>query len=386
MNKMTSGIPYGRQWVDDDDIAAVTAVLKGDWLTQGPTVEQFEQKIAECVGADYAVAFNSGTSALHAAYHAAGIHKGDEVLTSPLTFVATANAVIYCGAKPIFTDISKKTWCIDFEKIEESITKQTKIISPVDYAGYPVNISSIRDIAEDHNCIVVEDAAHALGAIRDGMIVGNQADMTMFSFHPVKHITTGEGGIITTNNEEFVESMRRFRSHGITKDPSSLKQCDGPWYYEMQDIGYNYRITDIQCALGLSQLGKLEKFVSRRNEIAEMYDTAFHKNSRLILPVRPNLRSRHAFHLYPVLLKDLDRKRIYMALREMGVLCQVHYIPVHLQPYYRDHYGYRINDYPIAEMMYQTELSLPMYPAMSNEDVQFVIESVKKVVYECDEN
>ncbi|ABD42780.1 DegT/DnrJ/EryC1/StrS aminotransferase [Methanospirillum hungatei JF-1] len=379
MQNMTYPLPYGRQWIDDDDITAVIAALKGDWLTQGPLVESFEQKIAEYVGSEYAVAFNSGTSALHGAYYAAGVRTGDEVITSPITFVATANAGVYLGARPVFVDIDKKTWCIDTDKINEAISNRTKVIAPVDFAGYPVDMTSIREIAQDHSCIVVEDAAHALGAIRGDVKVGTEADMTMFSFHPVKHITTGEGGIVTTNNREFAAAMKRFRSHGITKDPELLHKNEGQWYYEMQDLGYNYRITDIQCALGLSQLEKLERFVKRRNEIARMYDEAFRGNEKLVNPPKPPQNSRHAYHLYPVCFTGVDRKKIFMDLREIGIFCQVHYIPVHLQPYYRERFGYHDGDFPVAENFYQSEISLPMFPAMSDEDVERVIVGVQEM-------
>lgn len=374
---MNRSIPYGRQWVDDADIAAVVTALKGDWLTQGPTVDSFEQKVTEYVGAEYAVAFNSGTSALHGAYYAAGVRSGDEVITSPLTFVATANAALYLGAHPVFVDIAEKTWCIDSTKIADSVNSRTKVIAPVDYAGYPVDINPIREIARDHDCIVIEDAAHALGAVRNGVKVGSEADMTMFSFHPVKHITTGEGGIITTNRKDFADRMRRFRSHGITKDPLLLHQNEGPWFYEMQELGYNYRITDIQCALGISQMDKLERFVTRRNEIARMYEDAFQSDSSLVTPPRPSEGSRHAYHLYPVSVKRINRKKIFMDLRDQGILCQVHYIPVHLQPYYRDQLGYRKGDYPLAERFYEGEISLPMFPAMEDKDVNRVIQGVR---------
>ncbi|NLW77745.1 MAG: UDP-4-amino-4,6-dideoxy-N-acetyl-beta-L-altrosamine transaminase [Methanomicrobiales archaeon] len=380
MQDTTYSIPYGRQWIDDEDIAAVTAVLKGDWLTQGPTVEIFEQKIADYTGSEFAVAFNSGTSALHGAYYAAGVRTGDEIITSPITFVATANAGVYLDARPVFADIDKKTWCIDTDTINEKISRHTRVIAPVDYAGYPVDIMSIREVAQDNSCIVVEDAAHALGAVRNGRMVGNEADMTMFSFHPVKHITTGEGGVVTTNNKKFAEAMKRIRSHGITKDAGLLRKNDGPWYYEMQDVGYNYRITDIQCALGISQLGKLEGFVKRRNEIACMYDDAFRGNKNMVTSPIPAAGSRHAYHLYPVCFTGVDRKKIFISLREKGIFCQVHYIPVHLQPYYQERFGYREGDFPVAERFYRDEISLPMFPSMSDADVNRVIEEVQDIM------
>jgi dTDP-4-amino-4,6-dideoxygalactose transaminase len=245
-------------------------------------------------------------------------------------------------------------------------------------AGYPIDLSPISEIAGEHELVVIEDAAHALGAKRNGVFVGSEADMTMFSFHPVKHITTGEGGIITTNREDFAEKLRLFRSHGITKEPQRLIQNDGPWYYEMQELGYNYRITDIQCALGISQMKKIEKFISRRKLIARIYDDAFRENPHIVIPPGTNLpQSQHAYHLYPIRVKGIDRKALFIILRECGIFCQVHYIPVHLQPYYRKKFGYREGDYPVAEDYYQTEISLPMFPKMTDDDVNEVITAVQ---------
>ena len=375
-------IPYGRQWIDEDDINAVVEVLKGDWITQGPKIDEFEKSIAKYVGAKYAVAFNSGTSALHAALFAAGIGEGDEVITTPITFVATSNAAMYLGAKPVFVDIDMNSYCIDVNKIEDAITEKTKAIIPVDFAGYPVNMSEIKEIADRYKLVVIEDAAHALGAKRYGRMVGQEADMTMFSFHPVKHITTGEGGVIVTNNKEYYEKMRMFRTHGITKDKNFLTKDEGPWYYEMHFLGYNYRITDIQCALGISQLRKIEKFIERRNEIAHVYDEAFKNELFIRVPPKPNYKdSRHAYHIYPLLLDEkIDRKRVFTTLRERGVLCQVHYIPVHLQPYYRKRFGYREGTLENAEEFYKREITIPLFPKMSDEDVNYVIEKVKEAV------
>ena len=375
-----NNIPYGRQWIDEDDISAVAKVLQSDWLTQGPDIEEFEREIAEYVGVKYAVAFSSGTSALHGAMFAAGIGPGDEIITSPITFVATSNSAIYLGARPRFVDIDLKTYCIDTAKIEEAITPNTKVIAPVDLAGYPVNIETIMEIARRHNVVVVEDSAHALGAKRNGKMVGTEADMSLFSFHPVKHITTGEGGAITTDNEEFYKKMKIFVTHGITKDPALLQRNDGPWYYEMQELGFNYRLTDFQCALGLSQLKKIESFLDRRNEIASMYDEAFKDVKGLVIPPKPEqYSSRHAYHLYPILLTRTDRKEAYIKLREKGIFAQVHYIPVHLQPYYRNNYGFKKGGYPNAEYYYEHELSIPMYPKMSDEEVNYIIQSIKSL-------
>jgi len=375
-----NNIPYGRQWIDEEDISAVAEVLGSDWLTQGPDIEEFEKAIANYVGAKYVVTFSSGTSALHGAMFAAGIKPGDEIITSPITFVATSNSAIYLGARPRFVDIDLNTYCIDTSRIEEAITENTKVIAPVDLAGYPVDIESVMEIAGRHNLVVVEDSAHALGAKRNGKMVGTEADISMFSFHPVKHITTGEGGAITTDNEEYYKRMKIFVTHGITKDPALLQKNDGPWYYEMQELGFNYRLTDFQCALGLSQLKKIEGFLDRRNEIASMYDEAFKDIEGLVIPPKPvQQTSRHAYHLYPILLTQIDRKEAYMKLRERGIFTQVHYIPVHLQPYYRDNYGFKRGDYPNAEYYYEHELSIPMYPRMTDEEVNYVIESIKSL-------
>jgi len=373
-------IPYGRQWIDEEDIAAVVDVLKGDWLTQGPNVEKFEKAVADYIGVKYAVAFNSGTAALHAAMFAAGVREGDEIITSPITFVATSNSAVYLGAKPVFVDIDLKTYCIDTQRIEEKITPKTKVIAPVDLAGYPVDIKPIIELAKKYGLVVIEDAAHALGAKRYGKMVGQEADMTMFSFHPVKHITTGEGGIIVTNNVVYAEKMRLFRTHGITKKPEFLEKNDGPWYYEMHELGFNYRITDFQCALGLSQLKKIEDFLRRRNEIARRYDAAFEDIPQIVPAPSVLEPDRHAYHLYPILLNGVNRKDVYLKLREKGIYTQIHYIPIHMQPYYRKRFGYKKGEFPNAEYYYENELSIPMYPKMTDEDLEYVIKSLKEVI------
>ncbi|WGS63895.1 UDP-4-amino-4,6-dideoxy-N-acetyl-beta-L-altrosamine transaminase [Marinitoga aeolica] len=376
-------IPYGKQWIDEKDIKEVVKILENDWITQGPMVEKFEQKVAEYCGVKYAVAVNSGTAALHAAYFAAGLKSEDEIITSPITFTATSNAALYLGAKPIFCDIDIKTYCIDIEKIEEKITDKTKIITPVSYAGYPVNIDKIKEIADKYNLIVIEDAAHALGAIRNGKKVGIDADMTILSFHPVKHITTGEGGMILTNDEKYYEKLKLFRTHGITKDKNKMLKNDGAWYYEMHELGYNYRIPDILSALGYSQMDKLEMFIERRNYIAKRYNEAFRNNHKITIPPVVDNNSRHAYHLYPLLINDKNkRKYVFDRLREEGIYAQVHYIPVHLQPYYQKNLGYKKGDYPIAEDFYSKEISLPMYPKMTEEEINYVINTVDKILKE----
>lgn len=374
-------IPYGRQWIDQDDIAAVIEVLKSDWITQGPKVEEFEKALAEYIGVKYAVTFNSGTSALHAAMFAAGVSRGAEVITSSITFVATPNSALYLGGKPVFVDIDLSTYCIDTGKIEQAITKDTKVIAPVDMAGHPVDMRKISKIAHQHDLVVIEDAAHALGAKRYGKMVGQEADMTMFSFHPVKHITTGEGGAIVTNNEEYFEKLTLFRNHGIIKDPAKMERNDGPWYYEMHELGYNFRLTDIQCALGLSQLKKLDSFIKRRNEIAAVYDEAFADKSEILIPPKPTLQdSIHAYHLYPILLNGMDRQHVYGELKKSQIFSQVHYIPVHLQPYFQKNFGFKKGDFPLSEMYYQNVISLPIFPKLTEEEISYVIQTLKRLI------
>ena len=362
---MQEFIPYGRQNIEEEDIKAVIEALRSDWITQGPRVEEFEGRVAEYCGARYAVAFNSGTSALHGAMYAAGVGAGDEVITTPLTFVATANAALYVGAKPVFVDIDEATYCIDIERIEDAITPRTRVIVPVDYAGYPVDVMRIREVADKYNLIIIEDAAHALGAARKGVMVGTQADMTMFSFHPVKHITTGEGGMIVCNNLNYYRRLKLFRSHGITKEAEYLEGNPAPWYYEMQELGYNFRITDIQCALGISQMNKLGDFLQKRRLLAEKYDQSLGKLKWLRTAPVPSPDSFHAYHLYPLLLDaDISRLEFYSYLREYNVGNQVHYLPVHLHPYYRKNFSYNAGDFSKAEDFYAREISIPLFPGL----------------------
>jgi len=375
-------LPYGRQWIDDDDISAVINVLKGDYLTTGPYVSIFEQEVAKYVGASYAVSFSNGTAALHGACFAAGITEGDEVITTPLTFAASANCVLYQGGKPIFADIDPKTYNIDSTEIEKKITTKTKAIIPVHFTGQPVSLDAVMEIAKKHNLIVIEDAAHALGAAYKKKMIGSISDMTMFSFHPVKHITSGEGGLITTNNKEYYEKLLQFRSHGITRDQNRLVQNHGPWYYEMQFLGYNYRMTDIQAALGTSQLKKIDKFIDLRKKYASMYNEAFKHISELSIPFQDE-NGQSSWHLYIIRLHleqlTASRKDIFEALLQENIGVNVHYIPVHLMPYYQG-LGYKCGDCPNAEKLYEEIITLPLFPAMTEDDIRDVIKAVKNVI------
>lgn len=387
-------IPYSRQHIDEDDIQAVVAVLHSDWITQGPKIAAFEKKVADYCGAKYAAAVSSGTAALHLACLAAGVCDGDEVITSPITFVASANCALYVGARPIFADIRPDTYCIDVNEIEKKITRKTKAIIPVDFAGHPCDMDEINAIAKENRLIVIEDAAHSLGAEYRGRKVGSLADITIFSFHPVKHITTGEGGMIVTDNKEYYERLTLLRSHGITRDPDKfinkedsfsltsdypLPLTRSPWYYEMQELGFNYRMTDFQCALGISQMNKLCGFVRRRREIAATYDDAFGGLDNIITPVELS-GCRSSYHLYPVQIKSRERNKVFIELREKGIGVNVHYIPVHFQPYYRKAFAYREGDFPNAEGYYERGISLPIHQGMTDEEVGYVIKAVKKVV------
>lgn len=375
-------LPYGKQWIDDNDIQSVVDVLKSDYLTTGPAVNKFEEKFASYVGAKYAVSFSNGTAALHGACFAAGINKGHEVITTPITFVASANCVLYQGATPVFADICEKTYNIDPTKIKKLINENTKAIIPVDFTGQPADLEAINNFAKEHNLIVIEDAAHALGASYKNKKIGTMSDMTMFSLHPVKHITTGEGGMITTDNKEYYEKLLQFRSHGITRDRDKLLVDEGPWYYEMQSLGYNYRMTDIQAALGISQLKKLDKFVELRRKYVSIYNEAFSKLEQITTPYQaPNGDS--SWHLYIIRLKleklSVGRKEIFEALQKENIGVNVHYMPVYYQPYYQE-MGYRKGLCTEAEQLYEEIISLPLFPKMSEEDINDVIKAVKKVI------
>ena len=371
-------IPYGKQTIEKDDIQSVVDVLRSDYLTTGPKIAEFEKMVADYVGAKYAVAISNGTSALHAACFAAGIQPGDEVITTPLTFAASSNCVLYCGGTPVFADVDPKTYNIDPEDIRRKITDKTKAIIAVHLAGQPCDMDEIHKIAKEHDLLVIEDGAHALGSVYKGKKVGTLSDMTTFSFHPVKPITTGEGGMIVTDNEEFYQKMMLFRSHGITRDENLMTRNDGPWFYQQLDLGYNYRITDIQCALGCSQMKKLDRFLALRKEIVARYNEAFADCENIIIPYQlPETES--GWHLYIVQVKNCDRRKVFEALREHGIAVNVHYIPVYLHPYYQEH-GYKDVHCRNAEEVYSHIISLPLYPTLTEEQQQYVIETLKYVI------
>lgn len=379
---MQQYIPYGKQSIDEEDIKAVSQVLRSDMLTTGPVVKKFEDALAARVGAKYVVSFNSGTAALHAAYYAAGLKPGEEVITSPITFAATANAALYLGGKPVFVDIAADSFNIDTELIESAITSKTRIIAPVDMAGIPVDIDRVMEIAFKHGLVVVEDAAHALGAIYKGRPVGSTAHMTIFSFHPVKQITTGEGGAVATNDSSYYDKLLLFRSHGIIKGSDKLiEKEEAPWHQEMHLLGYNYRITDLQCALGLSQLKKLDSFLIRRSNIAERYNKAFIENDNVLIPPSSEF-GRSAWHIYVIRLKEnINKISFFHYLRENGIGSQVHYIPVYRHPYYisLQERTYVPENYPRAELYYKQALTLPLYPSLSEEQVNKVVRTISDV-------
>lgn len=365
-------LPYGHQWIDESDIQAVVEALKSDYITTGERVVQFEQKVASYCGAKYAVAVSSGTAALHCACYAAGILKGDEVITTPITFFATLASVVFCGGKPILADIRDDTINIDYARVISGVSDKTRAIMPVDFAGHPADLDRIISIARHGGFVVIEDACHALGAEYKGRKIGSLSDMTVFSFHPVKSITTGEGGMILTDNEEYYEKMLKFRNHNIIKGEKH-------WQYEIHDVGYNYRLTDIQCALGISQMEKLDFFITRRREIARMYNEAFADVDEIIIPTElPFVKS--AWHLYVIQLKSLDREKFIEMLVSQNIGAQVHYIPAHYQPYMRNHSGYKKGDFPNAERYYSRCVSLPIFPKMTDEDVVDVVTAVKGAV------
>ncbi len=374
-------LPYGRQSVDEADIAAVVEVLEGDWLTTGPKVAEFEAAWAARVGAQHAMAVNSGTAALHAAVFAAGIGPGDEVIVTPMTFAASANCVLYQGGTPVFADVKPATLNLDPGAVEKALTRRTRAIVTVDYAGQPSDLDELSHIASRHGLLLIEDAAHAVGATYRGRPVGAISRLTTFSTHPVKHVTTGEGGLVTTDDSGLAERVRWFRNHGITTDHRQ-RADKGGWFYEMVALGYNYRLPDINCALGLSQLRKLDGWLNRRRAIAARYDQAF-AGEPAIDPLVIGPDREPAWHLYPILLDParlrVGRGQIFAALRAENIGVNVHYIPVYWHPYYRN-LGYRRGLCPVAEDVYERLLTLPLFPTMADRDVDDVISAVHKVL------
>ena len=378
-------LPYGRQSLNEQDIQAVVEVLRSDWLTTGPKVGEFEERFAAWVRAKYGVSFSSGTAALHGAAFAAGLGPGDEAITTPMTFCATANCVLYQGANAVFADVSPDTLNLDpgevSKKLSARASSRVKAIIAVDYAGHPAALDELGALAKAHGMFLIEDACHALGAEFHGKRVGSIADMTVFSFHPVKHLTTGEGGMVTTNDARLAETLRRFRNHGISSEARQRHES-GQWFYEVVLLGFNYRLTDIACALGLSQLEKLAANLARRREIAAQYAEAFWDLPAIVIPtVRDGVVP--AWHLYPVRLKlellGAGRGEIFQALRAENIGVNVHYIPVHRHPYYRERFNTEAG-YPVAEDAYERLISLPMFHSMTAQDVEDVIHALRKVV------
>ena len=377
----TSLLPYGRQTIDAADVAAVVEALAADLVTTGPRVDAFERAVAARVGARHAVAVSSGTAALHAAVFAAGIGPGDEVIVPPLTFAATANAVCYVGGTPVFADVRPDTLTIDPAAVSANVTPRTRAIIGVDYAGHACDFDALRTIADRAGARLLDDAAHAIGGTYRGRAVGSLADLTSLSFHPVKQVTSAEGGMVLTDDEAAAQRLRRFRNHGITLDHAD-RAARGDWQYDIVELGFNYRLTDVQCALGLSQLGKLDAFLARREAIALRYRTAFAGVTGVRTQViAPDVR--HAWHLFPVLLEpaalSADRGTVFRALRAEGIGVNVHYVPVYWHPYYRDR-GYARGLCPVAEDAYERLLTLPLFPAMQDRDVDDVIGAVRKVL------
>ncbi|MCH5253673.1 MAG: UDP-4-amino-4,6-dideoxy-N-acetyl-beta-L-altrosamine transaminase [Lachnospiraceae bacterium] len=375
-------IYYGHQYIDEADIQAVVDVLRSDYLTCGPKIGELERKLCELTGAKYAVVCSNGTAALHIACLAAGVGAGDEVITTPITFAASANCALYCGARPVFADIDSETYNIDPVSVEKCVTKNSKAVVAVDFTGQSAKLDELLTICKKNNMVLIEDGAHVIGTKYKGRWNGSVADMTTFSFHPVKTVTGGEGGAVLTNSEEYYQKLLLFRAHGITREESLLEHVsDGPWYYEQIELGYNYRMTDIQAALIISQLDKLERFSNRRKEIVARYDEAFSQLPGIVvqkeIPESDTTRHLYILRIVPEALR-IDRRGFFEALAAENVCCNVHYIPTYYFPYY-EKLGYRKGICPNAEKLYEEIISLPLYFAMTDEDVESVIEAVSKI-------
>ncbi|MEG0283293.1 MAG: UDP-4-amino-4,6-dideoxy-N-acetyl-beta-L-altrosamine transaminase [Erysipelotrichales bacterium] len=386
-------IPYGKQNITQEDIDVVIETLKSDLITQGPKVEEFEKVVADYHNAKHAIAFSNGTTALNAAYAALDVREGDEIIAPAITFLASSNGAVYCGAKPVIADIDLSTNNIDIDNLERYITKNTKVICGVSLSGNPVNLVKIQEIAKKHDLHVIHDGAHAVGSRQNGTFGIELADFTMFSFHPVKHVTTGEGGMLLTNNDELAKKARLFRTHGITREKDAMDIYDGPWSYEMISLGSNFRLCDIQCALGVSQFNRIEDNLRRRNLIAKRYNEAFANNDKLIIPPHFDLsefneetdvRSQenlHSYHLYTLRLsKEIDRLDMFNTLREKNIFVQIHYIPCNWHKYYRENFGCTKEDNPKANEYYESEISIPMYHTLSEDEQEYVIKEILNYV------
>ena len=384
-------INYGKQLIDKNDINEVVSALESDWLTQGERVEKFEKDLSNFFGSSNACALSNGTAALHLTGIALNWGKDDIIITSPITFLATANSIVYSGAQPDLVDIEDKTYTINPNKVEDKIKlhikngKKVKAIIGVDFAGLPCDWSSLREIADKYEIKLINDNCHAMGAKykEDIQYAAKFADYVTQSFHPVKHITTGEGGAIMSNDEDFDRIVKKLRSHGMTKNNSEMQNNDGPWYYEMHELGFNYRITDFQCALGSSQLKKLNTFIKKRRKIADIYNENFDNVDSLTIPYTQKNQS-HAYHLYPLLIDfmkyDINKKLLFHKMKESGINLQVHYIPIHFQPYYQKNYNFKKGDFPNAEDFYYQEVSLPIFPSLDFAKQEKVINSLKSIL------
>jgi len=384
-------ISYGKQSIDQTDIDAVVEVLNGDWLTQGPMVEKFENDLKDYFGSKQACVVANGTAALHLTGLALDWKPNDIIITSPITFLATVNSIIYTGATPAFVDIDPDSYTISSNLIEKKVKtylsqgKDVKAVIGVDFAGHPCDWKELRILADKYNFQLVNDNCHALGAsyMNEKKYAMKYADVVTQSFHPVKHITTGEGGVVFTNDIKLDEKVRCLRTHGMTKSQDQLEKTDGPWYYEMHQVGFNYRITDFQCALGSNQLKKLDKFVNSRRKIAKIYDESFSKIDNLKIPSNNSLLE-HSYHLYPLQIYfeklSISKTEFFDKMKQAGINLQVHYIPIHLQPYYQKNYGFSIGDYPVSESFYNNEVSLPIYPDLSKDETGFIVDNVIKFI------
>lgn len=376
-------LPYYQPLIGEEETKEVVDTLKSGWLTMGPKTIEFEKLIAKYTGAKHAITVNSCTAALHLSLIALDIRRGDEVITSPFTFASTGNVIVHVGAKPIFVDIKKDTYNIDTEKINEAITPNTKAIIPVHYAGQPCDMKAITEIAENNNLFVIEDAAHAIGAEYENKKIGNFETTTCFSFYVTKNITTGEGGAIITNDDELADKLRILRLHGISKDAWKRYSEKGNWYYEIEECGWKFNLTDMQAALGIHQIKKLDAFIEIRRRYAAIYNEGLKQVDGIITPYEKS-NTRHVYHLYPILLRNYNRNEFIEKMYERGIGCSVHFIPLHLHPFYKRTFGFKKGDFPNAEWVYEREVSLPLYPKMEKEDIQYVIENMKGIFSELD--